>query len=115
MLLFSSVILTRTCDVQTQHIAIKFQTRFSVADYNRRMVNAEKQTISSLPFRIALSFRELQDLKPVFVGIAKIKCLYAAGILVPVRQTLRTCRGMLDFVLAQQCVGLVHVAGDDRN
>src|SRR6476659_8546043 len=100
MLLFSAVILTRTCDLQTQHIAIKFQTRFSVADDNRRVVNAEKQTIGSLPFRIALSFGELQDLKPMFVRIAKVKCLYAASILVPVRQTLRTGRRVFDFVFS---------------
>src|SRR5882672_9414820 len=79
------------------------------------MINAEKQSIVSLPFRIAFTFRKLKNLKPVRVRIAKIESFDAARVLVPVRQPLRTSRGMLDFVLAQQAVRLLHVAGDDCN
>src|SRR6266496_686823 len=102
MFLLSAVILARTCDMQTQHVAIKLQTRFGIADHNRGMVNAEKQTILSLPFRITLPFGKLQDFQPVFIRIAKVESFDTARILVPVRQALRSSRSMLNFVLSQQ-------------
>src|SRR5712691_12758583 len=98
MLLLSAVILTRTCDTQAEHVAIKLQTRFGVTNNDCRMIDSQKQLVRSMPFRITLAFGKLQDLQPVFVRIAKVKSFDTAGILVPVRQTLWTSRGMLDFV-----------------
>src|SRR5215471_10708455 len=101
MLLFRSVILTCSSDAQSQHIAIKLQTCVGVTDDNRRVIDTEKKTILSLPFRVALAFGKLQDLQPVLVRIAKVESFDPAGILVPVRQPLRTGRGMLDLVLPE--------------
>src|SRR6185437_2932282 len=115
MFLLGTVVLARARDMQTECVSIELQTRFSVSDDDRRVVDTEKQFIFHLPLLIALAFRKLQNLEPVLVRIAEVKRFDAPRILVPVRQTLWTSRSVLDFVLTQQCVRLVHVARDDRN
>jgi len=79
------------------------------------MIDAKKQFVFLLPLLIAFAFRELQDLEPMLVRIAEVERLDAAGVLVPVGQTLWSGRSVFDFVLSQQCVSFVHVAGNDCN
>src|SRR5689334_9227712 len=106
MFLLCAVVLARPGDVQTECVAIKLQTRFCITDHDRRVIDAKKQFVFLLPFLIALAFRELQNLEPVLVWVSKIKRFDAACVLIPIRQTLWTSRGMLDFVLSQQSVSL---------
>src|ERR1700752_2788024 len=115
MFLLSAVVLTRARDVQTQCISIELETRFSVGDDDRRVIDSQKQPVFLLPLLITFAGRELQNLEPVLVRIAEVKSLDAAGVLVPVRQKLWTSRSMFDLVLTQQRVSFVHVAGDDRD
>src|ERR1041384_6127371 len=115
MFLLGAVVLARTRDVQAECVSIKLQTRFGVADDDCRMIDTQKQFVFLLPLLIAFAFRELKDLEPVLIGIAKVKSPDAAGIPVPIRQTLWPSGGVFDFVLTQQRVSFVHVAGDDCN
>src|SRR5689334_17748121 len=113
MFLLGAVILTRAGDAQAECVAIKLQARFGIAHDNRSVVDTEKQFVFLLPLLIALACGKLQNLEPVLVRIAKVESLDAARILVPIRRPLWTSRSMFDFVLAQQSVSFVHVAGDD--
>src|ERR1051325_1110928 len=115
MFLLRAVVLTGPRDVQTECISIKLQARLGIADDDCGMIDSQKQLVLVLPLLIALAFRKLQNLEPVLIRIAKVESLDAAGVLVPVRQTLWTGRSVFDLVLAQQCVSLIHVAGDDGN
>ncbi len=115
MFLFGSVILARARDRQPEYIAIKLQTRFRVSDDDRRVIDTEKQSILSLPLRVALVCGKLQDLQPVFVRIAKVECLDAACVFVPIGKTLRASGSVFDLILAQQRVRFIHIAGDDRD
>src|SRR5262249_42736327 len=110
------VIFTLTRDFQTQGISIKLQTLRRVPDDNRRVIDTQKQrTYGMLPFRIAFAFGELQNLQVMAIRIPEVKSLDTASILVPLRQALRTGRRMLNLVLAEQAVSLLHVTYDDGN
>src|SRR6185369_4483947 len=113
MLLFCAVVLARTCDMEAERVSIELQTRFRIANDDCGVIDTKKQPVFLLPLLIALALGELQNLEPVFVWIAKVECLDAAGVLVPIGQTLWTTRRMFDFVLTQQRVSLVHVARND--
>src|SRR5262249_48013272 len=67
----------------------------------------------TLPLRVALAFRELQNLQGVSVGVFEIKSFDPACILVPIWQPLRPGRSVLDFMLAQPLIGALHIARDD--
>ena len=90
MFLLSAVVFAGARDPQAKKVAIEFQTGFSITDYDRSMIDPQKQFVGSMPFRIALALGKLKDFEPVFVRIAKVKSFDAAGVLVPIRQTLRT-------------------------
>src|ERR1044072_899256 len=111
MFLLGAVVLTAARDVQTQSIAIKLQTRFSVAHNYCRVIDSQKQPVLLLPLPITFTRRELQNLQPVLVRIPEVKSLDAARVLVPVGQTLWTSRRVFDFVLSQQRISFIHVAG----
>src|ERR1041385_2366940 len=111
MFLLGAVVLAAACYAETKCVAIKLQTRFGVTNDNCRMIDSKKQFVFILPLLIALTFGKLKNLEPVLVRIAEVKRFDAARILVPVGQTLWTSRSMFYFVLTQQCVRLVHVAG----
>src|ERR1051325_2696047 len=102
MFLFCTANFSPSRDAQSQHIAIKLQTCLSVTDDDRGVIDTEKESIFSLPFRIALPFGKLQDLKPMLVRIAKVERFDTASVLVPIRQALRSSRSMLYLVLPQQ-------------
>src|ERR1043166_9832641 len=97
MFLFGAVVLARAGDVQPECVAIKLQTRFRITDDDRGVIDTEKQFVLALPLLIALAFRKLQDLEPVLVRIAKVECLNAAGVLVPIRQSLWASRRMFEI------------------
>jgi len=67
------------------------------------------------PARVALVGRELQDLERVAVGIAEVERLDPARLGIPVRQPLRPGGDLLDLVATEPEVGLLQVAGDDRD
>src|SRR6185437_14402934 len=115
MLLLRAVVLTRARDVQSECVSIKLQARFRVTDDDRSVIDAEKQLVFLLPLRITFAGRELKNLEPMLVRIAKVKRLDAAGIFVPIGQSLWTSRSVFDFVRAQHCVSFVHVTRDDCN
>src|SRR5215510_9351301 len=110
MFLLCAVVFARAGDVQTECVAIKLQTRLSIADNNRGMIDTKKKLVFLLPLLITLTLRKLQDLEPMLVRIAKVESFDAARVLVPIRQTLWTSGSMLHFVLAQQSISLIHVA-----
>src|SRR6185436_9849633 len=98
MFLLGPVVFTRAGDAETKRVAIKFQTRLSISHDDRGVIDPEKKLVLTLPLLIAFTGRELQDLEPVLVGIAKVKCLDAARVFVPVGQTLWTSGSMFDFI-----------------
>src|SRR5947208_11990352 len=99
MLLFRAVVLTAALDAYPQNVPIKFQTLISTADHDRSVVDAQEKFVArSMPLRIALAFRKLQDLEVMPIGVAKVEGLDAAGVFVPVGQPLRTSRSMFHFV-----------------
>src|SRR5207249_2871778 len=51
----------------------------------------------------------------VTVWVFEVEGLDAAGVGVPVRQTLGTGGSVLDLVLAQPLIGTVHVTNDNRD
>src|SRR5262245_1306745 len=102
MFLLRAVVLAGARYVQAERVSIKLQARLGIANHDCGMIDTKKQFVFLLPFLIALAFRELQNLEPVLVGIAKVKSLDTTGILVPIGQPLWTSRGMFDFVLTQQ-------------
>src|SRR5712692_4622383 len=66
-----------------------------------------------MPFGIAFALGELENLDGVLIGVLKVESFDAARVFVPIRQPLRTGGGVLDFILSQNRVGVVHVADDD--
>src|ERR1051326_1508725 len=102
MFLLGAVVLTHARDVQAECVSIKLQARFRITDDDCSVIDTEKQLFFLLPLRIAFAGRELKNLEPVLIRIAKVKCLDAAGIFVPVGKSLWTSRGVFDFVRAQQ-------------
>ena len=56
-----------------------------------------------VPLRVALAWRELQDLEVIAVRVAEVEGLDAAGVRVPVRQALRAARGVLDLEACAAC------------
>src|SRR5690348_2515938 len=114
VLLFGSVVFAFSCNAQSQKVAIEPETGIRVLYGDRRVVDAKKHTIGlRLPFRVAFPSRKVKDFKRVSVGIFEIKRFDAAGVLVPIGQTLRTGRSMFHVVLPQNRIGAVHVAHDD--
>src|ERR1043165_2971806 len=105
MFLLGAIVFTRARNVQPERVAIKLQARVGIADDDGGVIDSQKQLVLLLPLPVALTFRELQNLEPVRVGIAKVKGLDAACVLVPVGQTLWTRRSVFDLIHAQQSVG----------
>src|SRR6266852_6028037 len=66
-----------------------------------------------MPLGIAFTLGELQNLHGMFIGVFEVESFDAARVFVPIRQSLRTGGGVLDFILSQNRVGAVHVADDD--
>src|SRR5437016_1923737 len=67
-----------------------------------------------MPLGIALAGGEGQNFQRMAVRVAKIKCADAAGVLVPIGQSLRAWRSVLYFVPAQPSVRAVHIPDDQR-
>src|SRR5262245_23013530 len=92
VLLLGAVVIACTGNCQSKLIAIKFQARIVITDYNRCVVNAKKE-ISRLgeivPFLQAFSFRKLQNFKNMIVEVLKIKGLDSGGRRNVSRQCLR--------------------------
>src|SRR5262249_62080760 len=88
-------------------------------DDDRRVVDPEKEPVEpvggAMPARIALPFRELEDLQGMAVRIPEVEGLDSSRVLVPVRQPLRAGGGVLDLVLAKPAGGCVRVPDDDRD
>src|SRR6516164_3926562 len=115
MLLLGSVVFTLSRNAQPQEVAVEPKTGVGVRDGDRRVVDPEKHLAGlRLPFRVAFAGGKMKDFKRVSVGIFEIKSFDAAGVLVPIRQPLRTGRGMFHIVFPQNRIGAVHVADDDR-
>src|SRR5215831_5691904 len=68
-----------------------------------------------MPLRVALVWREPEDLQRVTVRIAEIECADSPGILVPSGKQLRPRRRILNLAFTKPVVGAVHVADDDGN
>src|SRR5579885_1363937 len=113
MLLLGSVILALSGHAQAEQVAIEPQAGFGIGDRNGGVVYSEEQTIAlPVPFGIPFVFGELQDFERMLVRILEIERLDSSGIFVPIRQPLGTGRRILDFVLAQDLVGAIHIADD---
>ena len=79
------------------------------------MINAKEHFVAwTMPFVQALIRRKLENFQRVTVRILEIEGPDAGGVLIPVRQALRSRGRVLHFVLAQPSVCLIHVADDDR-
>src|SRR4029079_1578566 len=97
MFLLCAVILAHARDAQAQCVSIKLQTCLSITDYDRRVINTQKQLVFTLPLLITFAGRELKNLEPVLVRITKVERLDATCVFVPIRETLWTSRSMFDF------------------
>src|SRR5215470_4269804 len=104
--LLGSVIVAFAGNPHSQLITVKTQTRFSVADDNRGVVNAEEEIAARpMPPCQSLTFREPQNFQNVIIGIAEVESFNAAGIAVPCRQRLWAAAGILHAVLTQPGIG----------
>src|SRR4051812_21458813 len=87
MLLLCAVVLAFAGNAHAQQITIETQACFGVAHHNCRVIDAEKQvSANAVPFRIALVWRELQDLQRMSVRIFEVESADASGAFVPLRQ-----------------------------
>ncbi len=140
MLLFGAVVFAFTNLLQSKKISIESQARIRVIDNDRSVVNPQEQFLRlraialalrvlrlrvialallvlsfAMPLRVALSRRKPEDFERVLIGIFEIECPDSSGILVPLRQRLRSRGCVLDSVLTQPLVRLVDIRNNDRN
>src|SRR5262245_20880225 len=113
MLLFRIVVFAFANNPESESVPVEPQTLFSVLHHNRCVIDSQKELVRALPFGITLALGELKNFKEMPIRISEIKGLNAAGVFVPIRQSLRPRRGMLHLVLAQRAVSLVHVTYND--
>ena len=80
------------------------------------MIDPEEQAVACLvPLRGTFAFREFKNFDRMLVGVFEVERLDTGGILVPVGQSLRPRGSVLDVILAEHLIRLVHVADDDSN
>ena len=79
------------------------------------MVDAQKESVGRVPLGLALVGRKLEDLECVSVGVLEVEGAEAGGILVLIRQPLRTGGDVLNMVLSQHLIGAIDIADDDGN
>ena len=80
------------------------------------MIDTEEESRARfVPLPCALVFGEFQNLHGMPVGILEIERLDTRGVFVPIRQSLRPGRSVLDAIFPQHPIGPVHVAHDDGN
>ena len=118
MLLLGAVVNTFAGNSQTEFIAIKREAVVGVVDRDRRVIDAEKQSVALrqlVPFLRSLPFRKLQDLEHVVVGILEVERPYTGSRGDVCGQSLRAGRGVLHFVCTKKRVSLVDVRNDDRD
>jgi len=98
--LFRSKILAFPRHPQAQQSTIKLQATVGVGNGDGRVIDTEKKSIiRTMPFGIAFSFGKPQDFQGVFVGVFEVEGFDAAGVLVPIWQTLRPGRREFHLVL----------------
>ena len=100
-----------------REVAIEPQARLGVGDDDRGVIDPEEElparrdAISASP----LSGGNCRISSAMSVGVVEVERLDAAGVRVPVGQSLRTGRCVLDLVLAQPRVGVSMSRHDDRD
>src|SRR5712691_4367599 len=103
MFLLCAVVLALSSHSHSEYVAVELQTAVGIAYDDRRGINAKEHFVAwTMPFVQALVRRKLENFPRVTVRV-----------LVPLRQALRSSGRVFHFVLAQQWVGLIHVADDD--
>src|SRR5215831_4184073 len=91
MLLFDAIILALPGYPQSKQVPVEPQTGLGVAHRDRRVVDPHEQLVSRpMPLWIAFIRGELQDLQRMAVRIFEVERPYAGGVLVPIRQALRS-------------------------
>src|SRR5438270_7640557 len=114
MLLFGTVVLARTGHAHSQGVPVEMQTPFGITHYDGGVIDTEEQSsVGVVPLRQAFARRKGEHLEIVAVRVTEIKCFDSSRARVPVRQTLRTARSMLNVEAAQPSVRCSHVAHDD--
>src|SRR5262249_7712611 len=100
--LFGSVVRAFASDPKAQSIPIEAEALAGVGDDDRRVVDAEEQPVGGrMPFRIALSRREMQNLEGVPVGVFEVERFDSSGRRIPIGETLWLWRRVLDTMLPQ--------------
>ncbi len=114
MLLLRSVVLALAGDFEPECVAIELQAGIGVGDNDRSVIYAKKQPFRWLvPFRGALAGWKLQDFERVPVGIFEVESPNSRRRLDVLWKGLRTSRGVLNLIAAQQSVSPIHIRGDD--
>src|SRR5262245_39462094 len=114
MLLFDTVILAFPGNSQAKQVAVEREATVRVRNNNGGMVNSqEKLGSSGLPLRITFPGRKPDDFEHMVFRILEVKSPDAAGVRIPVRQRLRSGGDVLNLVLSQLLIRLVHVAHHD--
>src|SRR5205823_13196659 len=104
----------RTGHAHSQGVAVKLQTPFGITHYDGRVIDTQEQSSAGVvPFRQALARGKGEHLEIVAVRVMEIKRFDSSRVRVPVRQTLRTTRSMLNVEAPQPSVRCRHVAHDD--
>src|SRR5947207_2794635 len=114
MLLFGTVVLARTGHAHSQGVPVEMQTPFGITHYDGGVIDTQEQSSAGVvPFRQALARGKGEHLEIVAVRVMEIKRFDSSRVQVPVRQTLRTTRSMLNVEAPQPSVRCRHVAHDD--
>src|SRR3954452_17780343 len=107
VLLLVAIVLAGARYAHSELIAIKQQACIGIADRDGGMVDSlEKFWTGLLPAWIALTRREMDDLKHMPIGITKIERLNPSCLRIPRGQRFGTARDMLNVMFAQPAVGL---------
>ena len=90
------------------------QTPFGITHYDGGVIDTQEQSSAGVvPLRQALARGKGEHLEIVAVRVTEIKRFDSSRVRVPVRQTLRTTRSMLNVEAPQPSVRCSHVAHDD--
>src|SRR5215510_602521 len=85
--------------------SIKVDAYITVPGHHRCMVDAQKQFVClSMPPRVPLAFRKMNNLQRMAVGILEIKGLDIGCFFVPARQSLWSLGDDLNTILPQRLV-----------
>src|SRR4051794_3429832 len=104
MLLLDVVVLALAGDAHPEGVPVEPERLAGVRDDDGGVVDAQEQRrwgAVLMPAVLSLPARERDDLEEMTVRIAEVERVDAAGVRVPIGQTLRSRRRVLDAVVSQ--------------